>query len=99
MSTSRRSLRMITPRNGESMSGSLVRQIALAAGSLATIVVTVTTVRPVYADRQPVVSRLLAHGWRDSVYERSPWVEGTTAAALATAQFDADRRAFADDLV
>jgi hypothetical protein len=81
------------------MSGSLVRQIALAVGSLATIVVTVTTVRPVYADRQPAVSRLLGQGWQDSVYERSPWIEGTTAAALATTQFDTDRRAFADDLL
>jgi hypothetical protein len=81
------------------MSRSLVRQIALAAAALATIVATVTTVRPVYADRQPVVGRLLAQSWRDTVYERSPWIQDTTAAALATAQFQADQAAFAEDLL
>ena len=81
------------------MSRSLVRQIALAAGSLATIVATVSTVRPVYADRQPVVNRLLAQTWRDSAYQRSPWIQETTAAALATAQFEADQSAFAEDLL
>jgi hypothetical protein len=81
------------------MSRSLVREIALAVGALATIVATVSTVRPVYADRQPMVRRLLAQSWRDSVYERSPWIQDTTAAARATPQFEADRRAFADDLI
>jgi hypothetical protein len=81
------------------MSRSLVRQIAVAAGSLATIVATVTTVRPVYANRQPVVGRLLAQSWRDTVYGRSPWIQDTTARALATAQFQADQRAFAQDLL
>jgi hypothetical protein len=81
------------------MPRSLVREIALAACALATIVATVTTVRPVYADRQPVVSRLLAQSWRDSVYQRSPWIQDTTVAALATAQFQADQRAFAQDLL
>jgi hypothetical protein len=81
------------------MSRSLVRQIALAVGSLATIVATVTTVRPVYANRQPVVSRLLAESWRDSVYARAPWIQDTTDAALASSQFEADRRAFAQDLL
>ena len=81
------------------MSRSLVRQIALAAGALATIVATVTTVRPVYANRQPVVSRLLAESWRDSVYARAPWIQDTTDAALTSGQFEADRRAFAQDLL
>jgi Transglycosylase SLT domain len=81
------------------MTRSLVRQIALATGSLATIVATVSTVRPVYANRQPVVSRLLSQGWRDSVYQRSPWIQDTTAAALATVQFQTDQRAFAVDLL
>lgn len=81
------------------MSRSLVRQIALAAASLAAIVATVTTVRPVYANRQPVVGRLLAQSWRDSVYARAPWIQDTTNAAMATAQFQADQRAFAEDLL
>jgi hypothetical protein len=81
------------------MSNSFVRQLALAAGALATIVTTVATVRPVYANRQPVVRRLLAQSWRDSVYERAPWIQDTTAAALATAQFLTDQRAFAQDLL
>ena len=81
------------------MSRSLVQQIALGIGALATIVTTVSTVRPVYADRQPVVGRLLAQSWRDTVYKRSPWIQDTTTAALATAQFQADQRAFAEDLL
>ncbi len=81
------------------MSRSLVRQIALAAGALATIVATVTTVRPVYANRQPVIGRLLSQSWRDSTYRRSPWIQDTPAAALATTQFQDDQRAFAADLM
>ena len=81
------------------MSRSLIRQIALAAGALATIVATATTVQPVYAKRQPTVSRLLSGAWRDSAYRRSPWIQDTTDAALATAQFEADQRAFAEDLL
>jgi hypothetical protein len=81
------------------MSRSLVRQVALAIGSLATIVGTVTTVRPVYANRHSVVSRLLSQSWRDSVYRRAPWIQDTTAAALETAQFRRDQRAFAEDLL
>lgn len=81
------------------MPHSLIRQIALAVGALATIVATATVVRPVYANRQPVIARLLAEGWRDSVYQRSPWIQDTTAAALSTEQFEADQRAFAKDLL
>ncbi len=81
------------------MSRSLVRQIALAAGSLATIVATVTTVRPVYANRQPVINRLLTETWRDSVYDRAPWIQDSSTVAMATAQFGADQQAFAEDLL
>ncbi|MGQ0713403.1 MAG: transglycosylase SLT domain-containing protein [Gemmatimonadaceae bacterium] len=81
------------------MSRSLVQQVALAIGALATIVATATTVRPVYADRQPVLNRLLAESWRDTVYERAPWIQDTSNAALETDQFQADRWAFAQDLM
>lgn len=81
------------------MSRSLVQQVALALGALATIVATATTVRPVYANRQPVLERLLAESWRDTVYQRAPWIQDTSDAALATEQFEADRRAFAQDLL
>lgn len=81
------------------MTRSLVRQVALATGALATIVATATTVRPVYADRQPVLSRLLAEAWRDTAYERAPWIQDTTDAVLETEQFAADQRAFAQDLL
>ena len=81
------------------MSRSLVRQIAVAAGALAAIAATVTTVRPVYANRQPVVSRLLAESWRDSTYDQAPWIQDTTDAVLASSQFEADQRAFAEDLL
>ena len=85
--------------SGEAMSRSLVRQIGLAAGALATIVTTVSVVRPVYAGRTPVVSRLLAESWRDSAHARAPWIVDTTDAVLATPQFEADQRAFAEDLL
>jgi hypothetical protein len=81
------------------MSRSLVQQVALAIGALATIVATATTVRPVYADRQPVLGRLLADAWRDTVYERAPWIQDTTDAVLSTGQFEADQQAFAQDLL
>ncbi len=81
------------------MSRSLVRQIGLAAGALATIVATASLVRPVYAGRTPVVGRLLAESWRDSAYARAPWIVDTTDAVLATPQFEADQRAFAEDLL
>jgi Transglycosylase SLT domain len=81
------------------MSGSVLRQVALGIGALATIVGTVTTVRPVYANRQPVVGRLLSQSWRDSVYRRAPWIQDTTAAALGTPEFQRDQRAFAEDLL
>lgn len=81
------------------MSRSVLGQIALAVGALATIVGTVTTVRPVYANRQPVVGRLLSQSWRDSAYRRAPWIQDTTAAALRTPQFQRDQEAFAEDLV
>jgi hypothetical protein len=45
------------------------------------------------------VGRLLAESWRDSVYERSPWIQDTTTAAMSTTQFEADRQAFARDLL
>src|ERR687896_111478 len=93
------SLRSDPPRSGEAMSRSVLRQIALAVGALATIVGTVTTVRPVYANRQPVVGRLLSQSWRDSAYRRAPWIQDTTAAALGTPQFQRDQEAFAEDLV
>jgi hypothetical protein len=53
----------------------------------------------VYANRQPVVSRLLAESWRDSTYDQAPWIQDTTDAVLASSQFAADRRAFAEDLL
>jgi hypothetical protein len=33
------------------------------------------------------------------VYDRAPWIQDTSSAALATDQFEADRRAFAEDLL
>jgi hypothetical protein len=46
-----------------------------------------------------MVNRLLAESWRDSVYDRAPWIQDTTPAAMATTQFESDRRAFAEDLL
>ena len=74
-------------------------QLALALATVATIGFTVDHVHPVYADRAPVVRRLLTSAWRDSVAMRAPWIQESPEAAMQTEQFDADRQAFAEDLL
>lgn len=77
----------------------LLGQLALALAAVATIGFTVDHVHPVYADRAPVVRRLLTATWRDTVALRAPWIEEPAAAAIHTQRFDADRQAFAADLL
>ena len=85
------------------MASSIVRRFALASGAAAAIVFSATNVRPVYAGRAPVVSRLMAEAWRDSataaLAERAPWAMATTEEALESPRFEADRKAFAADLM
>jgi hypothetical protein len=79
---------------------SILGQLALGAAALAAIVVATTEVEPIYVGRAPVVQRLVAATWRDSTAARAPWaVQDSAELAMGTAQFEADRKAFASDLV
>jgi Transglycosylase SLT domain len=71
----------------------------LAAGSLCTVIFTVTHVRPVFVQREPVVAEILRHDYVDSSAIRPPWVSGPTETALRTPQFLADRERFMLDLL
>ena len=79
---------------------SILGQLALAAAAIAAIVVATTEMEPVYVGRAPVVQRLVTATWRDSAAARAPWaVQDSAELAMSTAQFEADRKAFASDLV
>jgi hypothetical protein len=78
---------------------SLLAQLLLVVLALAGIIVSASTVKPVYAGRAPVVARLAAADWRDVAAERAPWAVAGADSAVRTAQFEVDRRAFAEDLV
>jgi soluble lytic murein transglycosylase-like protein len=74
-------------------------QLAIAFGSVAAIVVAVSITRPYYVSREPIADQLIAHRYVDSSKDRTPWLDGTAAAALATPQFLLDRELFAMDLL
>ena len=79
---------------------SLLGQLALGAAAIAAIVVAASEVEPVYVGRAPVVQRLVEATWRDSAAARAPWaVADSSDVAIASAQFEVDRQAFAKDLV
>jgi soluble lytic murein transglycosylase-like protein len=69
----------------------LVSGVALASA--------LALMQPVYMGRVSIVSRLFSHGYVDSTVMRAPWLVKSSAAALRTPQFLADRQAFADDLL
>lgn len=78
----------------------IFRQSLLAAVALATMDYAAGGIVPVLRDQEPLATRLTAGGsWRDSVLSSSPWIHGDSAAAIESPQFEADRRAFAEDLV
>ncbi len=81
------------------METSLFSQLGLAAAALAAIVVASQAMEPVYVNRAPVVQRLVERTWVDSTTERAPWTVASSDQAVQTAQFETDRRAFAEDLV
>jgi soluble lytic murein transglycosylase-like protein len=81
------------------MARSLFGQLALAGASVAAIVVASQLVQPVYVGRATVVQRLAEVTWRDSAAARAPWAVAGPDAAMRTAQFEQDRRAFAEDLL
>lgn len=74
-------------------------QLAVAVGSIAAIVVSVSITRPYYMGREPIAEQLIEHKYVAPAQERAPWMDGTAAAALATPQFLLDRELFAMDLL
>ena len=77
------------------------RQLLLAAAALATINLMAGGMLPVLRGREPLGERLLANtvAWRDTVLARAPWIHGDSAAAIESPQFEADKAAFAEDLM
>jgi soluble lytic murein transglycosylase-like protein len=55
--------------------------------------------QPVYMARVSIVRHLFSRDYMDSTAIRAPWLVKSSAAALRTPQFLADRQAFADDLL
>jgi hypothetical protein len=78
---------------------SLLGQLTLGVTAVAAIIVAATQVKPVYVAQAPVVQRLVTASWRDSAAARAPWAVQDADSAITTAQFEADRQAFADDLL
>jgi len=63
------------------------------------IAVAVNVTRPYYVSREPIAEQLIEHRYVESPEDPTPWLGGTTAAALATPQFLLDRELFAMDLL
>jgi hypothetical protein len=78
----------------------IFRQLLLATVALATMDYAGGGIVPVLRHQEPLAERLMAGtSWRDSVLASSPWIRGDSATAIESPQFEADRRAFAEDLV
>jgi hypothetical protein len=71
----------------------------LAAGSLCTVVFTVSRMHPVFVQSEPVVAQILHHDYVDSATIHAPWLNSPTQVALRTPQFLADRERFMRDLL
>ena len=78
---------------------SLLGQFTLGVTAVAAIVVASSQVKPVFVSHTPVVQRLVTASWRDSAAARAPWALSGDSAVMTTAHFEADRQAFANDLV
>jgi hypothetical protein len=79
---------------------SLLAQLTLGVSSVAAIWFASTQiVKPVFVAQTPVVQRLAAVTWRDTAAARAPWALADDDSSMTTARFEADRRAFAEDLV
>jgi transglycosylase-like protein with SLT domain len=77
------------------------KQFLLATIALATINYTAGGILPVLRGREPIGERLLQNtiAWRDTVLARAPWIHADSSAAMDSPQFDADKLAFAEDLM
>jgi hypothetical protein len=77
----------------------LLHLLLLAAGALGTVIFTVSRVRPVFVQQEPVVEAILRHDYVDSTAFHAPWLNVPTEVALKTPQFLADRERFMRDLL
>ena len=77
------------------------KQFLLATIALATINYTAGGILPVLRGRQPIGEILLPNtvAWRDTVLARAPWIHSDSSTAMDSPQFEADKVAFAEDLM
>jgi soluble lytic murein transglycosylase-like protein len=80
-------------------SKSLRDQLIVGLASALVLVGALVLTQPVYLAQMSVVRNLFSRGYVDSTELRAPWLTSSSAAALRTPQFLADRQAFADDLL
>jgi hypothetical protein len=86
--------------HGAALVRPIFRQLLLGALALATIDLAEGGINPVFRGQEPLGERIFAHtGWRDIVLANAPWIHADSAAAIESPQFDADRAAFAEDLM
>ena len=74
-------------------------EVVVACAAAGMVLAAADHAGPVYADRAPVVQRLMHGSWRDSVLARAPWAAWSAEVAMRSPQYEADRRAFVADLL
>ena len=77
---------------------SFAHLLLLAVGALATVIFTAAWVQPLFKGER-VVAGILRHAYVDSTEIHAPWLRSSTAEALGTPQFLADRERFMRDLL
>ena len=77
------------------------KQFLLATIALATINYTAGGILPVLRGREPIGELLLQNtlAWRDTVLAKAPWIHADSSVAMDSPQFEADKLAFAEDLM
>jgi len=77
----------------------IVRQFALAGVAALTVVAAASFTRPIFLGRTTVAKRVLAPSASPLALVRPTWMRIPADLAVRTPQFDADRRAFVQDLL
>lgn len=80
-------------------SKSLRDQLIAGLVSAVVLIGALAATQPIYLARAAVIRALFAHEYIDSTTIRAPWLVSSSAVALRTPQFLADRQAFVDDLL
>lgn len=89
------------PKPGERKSfwKSAAKDLVVIAFLITAIVVTVSTVRPIYSGKGPIARQIVNGAAKPGVTTPAPTDTSLEARAVASPQFEADRKAFAEDLV